>query len=133
MNNYCKWLEQFGDIILLKKLNFHITELVMLGVRHLLHCSKTPTAIAIAKSLTNNTKLKNLSLKENPTTNETGEVLKAFQRLLCNTTNINNRYRESRHSSTINATYNSNHTLEMVNLPAIYSEIGFFLTKHGGK
>ena len=56
-------------------------------------------AIAITKSLTNNTKLKKLSLKENPITNETGEVLKAFEKLLCNT-------------SSISATFSSNHTLQ---------------------
>ena len=88
-------------------------------------------AITLANSLVNNTKLKSLSLKGNPITNETGEVLKAFQRLLCYASSTNG-YQESRHSS-INDTYNSNHTLEKLNLPAIYTEVGFFLQLNTGE
>lgn len=87
-------------------------------------------AITLANSLINNNKLKDLRLKANPITNETGEVLKAFQRLLCYASAF--KYGENRHSS-INDTYNSNHTLEKLNLPSIYSEIGFFLQLNTGE
>jgi len=56
-------------------------------------------AIAIANSLTNNNKLRDLRLQENSFNYDTQEVHNAFEKLLCNT-------------SSISATFSSNHTLQ---------------------
>ena len=60
------------------------------------------SATILANSLTNNTKLCNLFLDNNPL--DTSSVREVFSHLICNT-------------SSINDIYSSNHTLEMIRLP----------------